>query len=1281
MHVLIRAAMFTGLVGSLLLPGALAFAQVNVTGRWTSKYGTGSQWDDQAVHMILTRGYSNYHSQLLYYDSNHVSGPGFHGGIWGWTAGSTTGNQDCTSYPSSHFTDLTPGNDPPHNIFCTGHSALADGKILITGGTEGGEIGVATSALFTPSTRTGQATGNMGQRRWYPTTTTLPDGSALVSSGSTFIDLQTFGGKSNLSTGALAPDSVQRLGLGVVGEWIPPGKGLSTNWPVARDGHSASWNAGYSQWTIFGGRQDDGSPRQDAWFIYRSSEPDLDDEYSAVQGAGGSVAKPAARFRHSSIVFQDTLLLVFGGKTASAVQNDLWILRKTNMNPAEYSWEQLTASGGPAARQGHTAVYDPINKRMLVFGGAGASDVPIDSTLHALSLTGTPAWSTMTVDGTPPPSRHGHLFVFDPSTRNTTNNAAPNSNYKKRFLVFGGQERGGLSNGLWILWIPDSTSSANYRWEQVSVGATAPSARYRLAGDVDPGNDRLVLSGGDTGGTASAESWSVSIDSLAHDVESWETFPSHPQRAMTGHTGVAKYLNWSRKQEVYSPSTGAWSFIGSQKRQDLYPFHFVAPGTDSVRVFFAGPTDTTRYLVRNGTSSYWRPFPANPTPGYRSGSAVMFRPGEVMRCGSRDTDAQGSLAVATTQRINLTASPLPSSWTTTSDMGLGRVNHNLVILPSGDVLATGGTNWVRNSENRDPIFTPSIWSVGSSTWTPLTGSSALAADSTIRGYHSNAILLPDGRVLAASGSGSSQAGIDSRKATMFCPPYLFNSGGGLRTRMSITPTDNVPYNTEFLVCVEANANLPSSVVLIRPAASTHGFNQDQRYIPLSFQAECDYNQILVTSPLNSSVAPPGDYLLFVNRSNYAPAVGKWIRIGAGLTPEEPTCTAGCEGGGEGAVITFSGDGEGAMTNTLASQSEDDTPIKFAGGASSGHATLTVEQRAGSETQVDDLEAWSVDHPSHLESFASSTTSYAGTLEEPAGVWTDRLGDVASTALGRFGMIQQVDEEDTLYVDFAGAAEEFRPFVVRSRRSSRDLPPVEADPMVTVQVLDPEGTWTAVARFEPRLEFTEVTFDFTAERVRLFSELPFQLKSLGRIDVENSPESSARVSLSTKGQGPVTSAEGAGARPGARRLLANEEISLDLSELPVAAGMSRTWFVRAKSRTTNLRAGAGVREADPVATGPTFVYSLGAARPNPSLGSTSIAYSLATAGPVSIRIYDASGRRVRTLVHGDSPAGPGVVVWDGRDERGARLGGGVYFYRMESQGWASRKKVVLLAGGE
>ncbi len=105
--------------------------------------------------------------------------------------------------------------------------------------------------------------------------------------------------------------------------------------------------------------------------------------------------------------------------------------------------------------------------------------------------------------------------------------------------------------------------------------------------------------------------------------------------------------------------------------------------------------------------------------------------------------------------------------------------------------------------------------------------------------------------------------------------------------------------------------------------------------------------------------------------------------------------------------------------------------------------------------------------------------------------------------------------------------------------------------------------------------------------------------------------------------------------------------------------------------------------------PIFATRLLAPSPNPFNPTTTIAYTLASPGRVTIRVHDIAGRVVRTLVDEERSAGEHATVWDGRTDSGDRAASGVYFVRMTadptaghlSDGDGSRKlrqqKLVLL----
>ena len=103
-------------------------------------------------------------------------------------------------------------------------------------------------------------------------------------------------------------------------------------------------------------------------------------------------------------------------------------------------------------------------------------------------------------------------------------------------------------------------------------------------------------------------------------------------------------------------------------------------------------------------------------------------------------------------------------------------------------------------------------------------------------------------------------------------------------------------------------------------------------------------------------------------------------------------------------------------------------------------------------------------------------------------------------------------------------------------------------------------------------------------------------------------------------------------------------------------------------------GGGVLSHDPEAHVP---FSLVQNAPNPFNPTTSLRFGLPAEQHVTLAVYNLAGRCVRELVDGRLGPGWHDVVWDGRDDDHRQVASGVYFCRLESQGSASVKKVVLL----
>jgi endonuclease I len=82
-------------------------------------------------------------------------------------------------------------------------------------------------------------------------------------------------------------------------------------------------------------------------------------------------------------------------------------------------------------------------------------------------------------------------------------------------------------------------------------------------------------------------------------------------------------------------------------------------------------------------------------------------------------------------------------------------------------------------------------------------------------------------------------------------------------------------------------------------------------------------------------------------------------------------------------------------------------------------------------------------------------------------------------------------------------------------------------------------------------------------------------------------------------------------------------------------------------------------------------------PNPFNPITKLSFDLANAGHARLKVYDAAGRLVTTLVDGDLGVGDHDVIWNGRDDAGRISAAGVYLYRLETEDVIETKRMVLV----
>ena len=395
--------------------------------------------------------------------------------------------------------------------------------------------------------------------------------------------------------------------------------------------------------------------------------------------------------------------------------------------------------------------------------------------------------------------------------------------------------------------------------------------------------------------------------SRAEDMQNGRWYPTLvglPDGRILAMAGLTKHVPWVflRELEVYTPGRG-WSVLRRAARwMPLYPrLHLLPNGT----VFYAGSYNThyTFPFTLRGfpTATFsprtqrWRRIGSPNQSEREEGISVLlplrppdYRPRVLLAGGGTPG---GKKATAEAEMIDLSAR-IPR-WQRIDPMAHERYYAYPVILPTGMVLVLGGRSGaaaphamspggpgmkhVGMGDEPEPAITgdplavhvPELFDPESTSW------SALAPMSADRLYHSNALLLPDGRVMMAGSNPGRR--VNELRIEIFDPPYLF---GDRRPRIDRAPY-GVGYGTEFEIDTR-DAEEIDEVCLIRPGATTHCVDTEQRFVGLVIRHRAA-GRVSVSSPSSPEVAPPGYYMLFVLRQG-VPSEATFMHLGAATRP-------------------------------------------------------------------------------------------------------------------------------------------------------------------------------------------------------------------------------------------------------------------------------------------------------------------------------------------------------------------------------------------------------------
>ncbi|MFJ9156016.1 galactose oxidase-like domain-containing protein [Streptomyces griseoviridis] len=329
------------------------------------------------------------------------------------------------------------------------------------------------------------------------------------------------------------------------------------------------------------------------------------------------------------------------------------------------------------------------------------------------------------------------------------------------------------------------------------------------------------------------------------------------------------------KNEVFDPKTKKWTYTDTVRQFPTYPALFLM---ENGKIFYSGSNagygpdnvgrdpgiwdvDSNKFEKLSGLSDADR---------LETSGTVLLPPAQnqtYMVIGGGGV-GESALSSAKTRLIDMKDGDPKFVDGPTLEKGTRYPQSS--VLPDDTVLVSGGSQDYRGRGDSN-ILQARLYHPDTNTFDrvadPLVG----------RNYHSGSILLPDGRVMffgsdpLYADKANTKPGKFEQRIEIYTPPYLYRdarptlSGGPRTIARGGSGTFSSPQASEV-----------KKVRLIKPSASTHVTDVDQRSIALDFEVAGD--KITVTVPKNKNLVQSGWYMLFVDDDRGTPSEAQWVRV-------------------------------------------------------------------------------------------------------------------------------------------------------------------------------------------------------------------------------------------------------------------------------------------------------------------------------------------------------------------------------------------------------------------
>ena len=444
--------------------------------------------------------------------------------------------------------------------------------------------------------------------------------------------------------------------------------------PAARFGCTVIYDSLRDRLVLFGGENDDYPNPRDTWALSLSGTP----AWTELAPAG---TLPPGRTGHTAIYdpAHDRMVIFAGDNESYYSMNDTWALSFSG-TPV---WNELTPAGvSPLYRAAHSAIYDPVRERMVIFGGyynTRRSDY--SNEVWSLSLSGNPVWTP--VPGPMPSQRSGHTAIYDSA--------------RDRMVVFGGDAKHYFprDDHVWTLSLAGTSA-----WTEVIPAGTPPPLYGRYKAIHDPARDRMMVFG-------EGDVWSLSLSGtpawtklITEGTPGAVTIHDPVRDRMVGVSGTDVWSlslsgtpTWTKQTTTGTPPSGrsGYSTIYDPVRDRLVIFG----GYDAI---FPYPSlNEVWALSLSGTLAWTKLTPAGAAPEGRSAHTAIYDPvrDRMVIFGGWDIFGDTwALSLSGSPAWTELSSPGPSPWMRESHTAIyDPVRDRMVVFGGGDFYVDYNDTW------------------------------------------------------------------------------------------------------------------------------------------------------------------------------------------------------------------------------------------------------------------------------------------------------------------------------------------------------------------------------------------------------------------------------------------------------------------------------------------------------------------------------------------------------------------------------------------------------------